>query len=110
VASTQPTSKWVFESRATGGANDTDVEALLTALHPLTVAKYLEAAPTTQPIANYQLTVHVGPSGGKGPRDVSLSITSLSATGNVNGSAEGLNFELDRAIVDKLNSRFGAGK
>jgi hypothetical protein len=110
IASTQPASKWVFESGAIGNANDTEVEALLGALHPLQATKFIEKAPTTEPAGNYTLILHVGPSNGKGPQDHTLRLTSPGATGNVIGSHEDLVFEADRAILDKLDAKFNATK
>jgi hypothetical protein len=109
VASTQPVSKWVIESGGSGDANDADVDALLTALHPLQAAKFVEAAPsTTQPTATYTLTVHVGPANGHGPQDFTLKLTNPDPTGNVTGSYEDLAFETDRAILEKLDAKFKA--
>lgn len=104
-ASTQPASKWVIESGGSGDANDADVDALLTALHPLQATKFLESAPTTQPVANYTLTVHVGPANGHGPQDQVLKFTSPGSSGNVVGSYEDLTFEADRALLDKLDAK-----
>jgi hypothetical protein len=109
VASTQPISKWVMESGGSGDANDTDVDALLTALHPLQATKFLETAPTTQPAATYTLTLHVGPANGHGPQDYVLKLTNPGPTGDVTGSYEDLSFETDRAILEKLDAKFKAG-
>ncbi|HSU66754.1 MAG TPA: DUF4340 domain-containing protein, partial [Tepidisphaeraceae bacterium] len=106
VASTQPASKWVFESGATGPANDTEVENLLTALHPLQASKFVEKSPTTEPAAGYTLTIHVGPANGKGPQDLVLHFMSPGATGDVTGTYEGLTFETDRSILEKLDAKF----
>jgi hypothetical protein len=105
VASTQPASKWVIESGGSGDANDTNVDALLTALHPLQATKFLESAPTTQPTANYTLTVHVGPANGHGPEDYTLKFTNPGTTGEVVGSYEDLTFEVERSILDKLDAK-----
>jgi hypothetical protein len=106
VASTQPASKWVFESGGSGDAIDSQVDAILGALHPLQATKFLDKAPTTEPAGNYTLTVHVGPANGKGPQEVVLHFTSPGSTGNVIGSSEHLTYELDRAILDKLDAKF----
>jgi len=105
AASTQPASKWVFESGATGDANDAGVESLLGAFHPLQASKFIEKAPTTEPAAGYTLTIHVGPANGKGPADYTLHLMSPGATGNVTGTYEDLVFEADRAILDKLDAK-----
>jgi hypothetical protein len=106
VASTQPASKWTIESGGSGDANEAQVDTLLAALHPLQATKYLEKAPTTQPAATYILTVHVGPANGKGPQDYTLRFTDPGATAPVIGSNDELLFELDRAIVEKLDVKF----
>jgi hypothetical protein len=110
VASTQPASKWVVESGGSGDAVDADVDALLGALHPLTATKFLDMPPTTQPAGTYALTLHTGPASGKGPEDFSLRFTNPGATGSVIGSYQDLVFELDRAILDKLDAKFKAAK
>lgn len=104
IASTQPESKWVIESGASGDANDANVDALLTALHPLNATKFLESTPTTQPTASYTLTVHVGPANGHGPEDYTLKLTNPGSTGDVTGSDEDLTFETDRSILEKLDA------
>lgn len=105
VAGTQPASKWVIESGGSGDANDADVDALLTALHPLQATKFLESAPTTQPAGRYTLTVHVGPANGHGPEDYTLKFTNPGTTGEVVGSYDDLTFEVERSIVDKLDAK-----
>lgn len=106
VATTQPESKWVIDSGGSGPANDASVDALLSALHPLNATKYVESAPTTQPVAGYTLTVHVGPANGHGPEDHTLKFTSPGSTGDVIGTYENLTFETDRAILEKLDANF----
>jgi hypothetical protein len=106
VASTQPSSKWVFESGGSGDAIDSQVDAILGALHPLQATKFLDKAPTTEPAGSYTLTVQVGPASGKGPQEVVLHFTSPGSTGNVIGSSEDLTYELDRVILDKLDAKF----
>ena len=110
VASTQPESKWIIESGGSGAANDTDVDALLTALHPLNATKYVESAPTTQPAAGYTLTVHAGPANGHGPEDYTLKFTSPGPTGDLTATYEDLTFETDRALLEKLDANFKAAK
>ena len=110
VAATQPSSKWVFESGASGPANDTEVQNLLDALHPLKAEKFLEKSPTTQPAGTYTLTIHAGPANGKGPQDYALRFTSPGATGPAIGSYNDLKFEVDRSILDKLDSDFRTTK
>jgi hypothetical protein len=105
VASTQPASKWVIESGGSGNANDANVDALLTALHPLQATKFLESAPTTQPAGRYTLTVHAGPANGHGPEDYTLKFTNPGTTGEVVGSYDDLTFEVERSIVDKLDAK-----
>jgi hypothetical protein len=110
VASTQPESKWVIESGGSGPANDADVDALLTALHPLNATKYAESAPATQPAAGYTLTIHAGPANGHGPEDYTLKFTSPGPSGELTGTSEDLTFETDRALLEKLDANFKAAK
>ena len=106
AATTQPASKWVFESGETGDASDSPVDLLLTSLHPLNAIKYIEKAPGGGPVASYTLTVHVGPTNGKGPADYTLHFFSPGTTGNVTGTHEDLAFETERAILEKLDAKF----
>lgn len=105
VASTQPSSKWVIESGGSGDAKEANVDALLSALHPLQATKFFESAPTTQPAGNYTLTVHVGPANGHGPEDYTLKFTNPGTTGEAIGSYEDLTFEVERSILDKLDAK-----
>jgi len=113
LAATQPAaprSKWVFQSGGSGDADDTQVEALLTALHPLRADKYIEKAPTTQPAGTYTLVVYVGPANGHGPQHYVLRLTSPGATGAAIGGYQDLTFETDRSILDKLDANFKGSK
>jgi hypothetical protein len=111
AAATQPATKWIFPSGGSGDANDAQVDALLTSLHPLTATKYLESKPaTTQPVDTYTLTVHVGPANGRGPTDYTLHISAPTPTGPAVVSMNDLTFETDRAILEKLDVNFKGGK
>jgi len=111
AAATQPATKWIFQSGGSGDANDAQVDALLTALHPLTATKYLESKPaTTQPADTYTLTVHVGPANGRGPTDYTLHISAPTPTGPAVVSMNDLTFETDRSILEKLDVNFKGGK
>jgi hypothetical protein len=107
AAATQPASKWTFQSGNSGDANDAQVEALLTALHPLQATKFLDSAPaTTQPADAYTLTIHVGPANGHGPTDYTLRLSAPTPTGPAVGSANDLTFGTDRSILEKLQVNF----
>jgi len=104
AAATQPASKWIIQSGGTGDANDPQVDALLSSLHPLTSQKYLESAPVaTQPADAYTLTLHVGPANGHGPADYTLHFSASSGTAPAIASLNDLTFETDRTILDKFD-------
>jgi hypothetical protein len=102
---TQPASKWFFASGGQGDAEEGQVAALLTALHPLRVDKYLEIAPTTQPAGSYTLAVHT--TDGK---DYTFRFTDPGAAGKVVGSYDDLTFEIDRSLLEKLTGDFKTKK
>jgi hypothetical protein len=102
--STQPASKWTVEGG--GDANDTAVDALLTTLHPLKADKYLDHGPATQPADDYVLTIHAGPTGGHGAADYTLHLRGALAPAPATGEINGLTFETDRAILDKLDANY----
>ncbi len=99
-----PPSKWVLQ----GGANadDDQVKELLDALHPLKVEKYLESAPTTQPTANYVLTVKTIGAGGADTASYELQITDPGGESKLIGRYNDLTFELDRSLLKKLDGDF----
>ena len=107
-ASTQPASKWIVDSG--GDAVDASVDALLTAVHPLKADKYLDHGPTTQPADDYVLTIHAGPFGGHGASDYTVHLRGSATTAPASGEFNGLSFETDRTILDKLDANFKAGK
>jgi len=102
---TQPASKWFFASGETGDAEEGQVNALLTALHPLHVDKYLESSPTTQPAGSYELILHTADG-----KDFKLSFTDPGNNGKVVGHYEDLTFEVERSIIDKLSGDFKTKK
>jgi hypothetical protein len=104
-AATQPASKWIFASGQTGDAEEGQVNALLTALHPLHVDKYQESAPTTQPAGSFTLAIHT--SDGK---DYSLHFTDPGNNAKVIGGYDELTFEIDRSLIDKISGDFKTRK
>ena len=107
-ASTQPASKWTVDGG--GDAVDASVDALLTTVHPLKADKYLDHGPSTQPADDYVLTIHAGPTGGHGATDYTLHLRGSVAPAPATGEANGLTFETDRTILNKLDANFKVGK
>jgi hypothetical protein len=102
---TQPASKWLFASGGQGDAEEGQVDALLTSLHPLRVEKYLEKAPTTQPTATYTLAIRTIDG-----KQYSFHFTDPGAAGKISGGYDDLAFEIDRALIDKLTGDFKTKK
>jgi hypothetical protein len=99
-----PSSKWVLEGGT--AADDDQVKDLLDALHPLKVEKYLESAPTTQPTANYVLTVKTIGAGGAETANYELQIVDPGGEAKLIGHYNDLTFELDRSLLKKLDGDF----
>jgi len=101
---TQPATKWEV---ATGGSakpgDDAKVDALLSQLHPLRATKYLEKAPTTQPAATYVLKVTIGSPGGG---SYEIHLTDPGNAQPLVGTYNGLAFEADRSLLDRLSGTF----
>jgi hypothetical protein len=100
-----PLSKWIITSTTQPtDATDTRVTAILNALHPLKVDKYLESPEASaQPQDHYVLTLASAP-----PLMANYRIE-LIDPGNAKpliGSYNGLTFELDRTLLDKLKADF----
>jgi hypothetical protein len=120
-AQTQPTSqpatqpanlsKWELLSDPKGEASDTKVDAILTGLHPLKVVKYLDAVPTTQakPVATYTINVTTEGAGGANVAEHQIRLTDRGNDQPLLGEYNGLTFELDRAILRRLEGEFTKG-
>jgi hypothetical protein len=113
-AATQPAvelSKWELLSDPKGEASDTKVDAIVNGLHPLRVTKYLDAVPTTQakPVATYTINVTTEASGGAGGAEHQIRLTDRGNDQPLVGEYNGLAFELDRAIIRRLEGDFTKG-
>jgi len=107
---TQPLSKWVFRSGGQGNADDGQVSALLSALHPLHAEKYLESAPTTRPAATFTVTVTTGPGGNSGPGEHTVRFVDPGGDARLIGSYSDLVFEVDRALAKDFDGDFKTKK
>lgn len=99
-ATTQPTpSTWITAEGVDAG--DSAVDAILTALHPLRANRYVESAPT----AGKTITVKLE-TGGGGVRPIGSTELRfiVPADGQPVGVYQGLNFEVDRSLIDKLEA------
>jgi hypothetical protein len=107
-------SQWVRASANGADANDSAVSALLFDLHPLRATKFLEkmppasqptSGPATQPATTaYVLTIKTVAAGGEANTH-ELRIIDRGTAAPI-GQYQGLIFELDRAILDKLKGDF----
>jgi len=85
-------------------ANDSMVESILAAFHPLRAEKYVEAAPTSG--TTIVVTIH---SGGVGafPKDVTmLQIIDPGDAKPPVATYNGLHFEIERTLLEKLEADF----
>jgi hypothetical protein len=108
TAPAEPLTKWVLASEPKGNADDAKVDSLLQGLHPLRVTKYLESAPTTPPTASYVLKVHTTAYGDQPAKvyEIKLTETGVGADAKVIGQYEGLTFEVDRFLLDRVTGDF----
>jgi 7-cyano-7-deazaguanine reductase len=114
AAATQPApeqSKWELLSDPKGEASDAKVGAVLNALHPLRIEKYLETIPTTQakPVATYTINLTTEAAGGANVTDHLIRLTDRGNDQPLVGEYNGLAFELDRAILRHLEGEFTKG-
>jgi hypothetical protein len=107
-STTQPVSRWIVTSEADAPADDAHVDALLSALHPLKVERYLEESPTTQPADAFTLTIQTTEAGGAGQGTYTLHLVEPDSTGPLIGSYNDLTFEVDRELLSKLQADFHA--
>lgn len=113
-AATQPTtikSKWLLAG-GKGDANDTNIQALLSALHPLKAEKILDKFPETQktPVASYEVKISTRAWVDEPARELDLKITDPGGEAKLIGQLGELVFELDRGIIEKLTADFTAPK
>jgi hypothetical protein len=107
MAATQPVKHAVWEiASATPptDAGDSKVDALLSALHPLRVTQY-DATPTTTPANADHYTINLQCP----PPLISSYTIELTDPGNgqpLRGSYNGLNFQVDRSLLDKIKADF----
>ena len=105
-----PGSTWALLSDPKGDADDEAIKNLLADLHPLTVTKYLDAAPTTQPTATYTLSLTTEAPGGAQVTQHQLTLTDPGGEKNLLGTYNGLAFELGRTILPRLEGNFAKKK
>jgi hypothetical protein len=109
-AATQPVTKWqVAAGSDLKDADDSKVDTLLTQLHPLRAQKYLDAAPTTQPTATYVVTVTTQAAGGAPAKTHEIRLVDPGNSKPLIGTYNGLVFEVDRFVADRLKSDFLKG-
>ena len=102
-------SPWRFSSgtSARDEADENDVNALLAALHPLRVEKYVEESPTTQPTKSYRLLIHIDTAGGAKSVDQVIQLIDRGSDQPLLGDYSGLKFEIPRTtLIRFLESDF----
>jgi Domain of unknown function (DUF4340) len=107
TAPAAPLSKWVVTAGQNADADDAKVTTLLSALHPLTVDKYLEPLPATQPAAppNYVLNITTVAPGGSPVVNV-ITFTDPGHDQPLTGYYNGLRFEVPRTITSNFEGDF----
>jgi hypothetical protein len=105
TAPTEPAAKWAFGGTATtrGQVDESKVDDLLSALHPLRTTKYLPAVPTTGPADRYVVTVDTQNPAGK---HVVTVFAAPAGDGSAVAEYNGLVFEAPPALVDRLKGEF----
>lgn len=113
VAVTQPAtapvvkaSIWELKSDPKGDADDESIEALLAELHPLRATKFLESTPTTRPVANISLKITTEGPGGTPVSNHELKLIDPGGDAALLAEYNGLNFELARTFLTKLEGNF----
>ena len=108
---TQPATKWEVVTAGTDPkpADDAKVDQLLTQLHPLRAQKYLETAPTTQPTASYVLSISTAGPGGTPVNRYEITLVDPGDMKPLIGTYNGLAFEVDRSLVDRISGDFLKG-
>lgn len=96
----EPASEWKLVSADRADANDDAVRELLQLLNPLRATRFRESAPTSQPVNRYELTVETA-----GERHV-LRVTDLGDAEPLLAEYNGLVFEVERSLADKLTADF----
>jgi hypothetical protein len=108
---TQPATKWeVASGSETKAADDSKVDSLLSQLHPLRAQKYLEASTaTTQPTATYTLRITTQAAAGAAPKTDEIRLVDPGNSQPLVGTYNGLTFEVDRFLMDRLSGDFLKG-
>lgn len=109
AAATQPATKWEVVSASEGKpADDSKVDSLLSQLHPLRAQKYLEPTtqPATQPAATYVVQVTTQDAGAAAAVNHEIRLTDPGDGRPLVGSYNGLAFEADRFLIDRLSGDF----
>ena len=110
MAATQPVTKWeVAAGDATKPGDDAKVDMLLSQLHPFRATKYIESNPTTQPTASYIVTIVSQAAGGEPAKTTELHLVDPGNSKPLVGTYNGLAFEVDRMIVDRVSGDFVKG-
>jgi len=111
LAATQPTIKWEIMT-ATGEkkpAEESKVDDLLAQLNPLRAEKYLESAPTTQPMATWTVKVATQGPGGSPVNQYAITVTDPGSGKTPIATYNDLTFEVSRTLVEKLEGDFNKG-
>jgi hypothetical protein len=99
---TQPApSEWEVSGDHHGQADDAKVTTLLNDLHPLSAQKFIAAAPTTRPSADYVLVIQSDDGASH-----TLKLSDEGSDGKLIGQLGDLRFELDRSLLDAVNAKF----
>jgi hypothetical protein len=108
----KPPTQWIVASKNDADANDDSVTQFLSDLNPLRAVKYLEkppepsTQPATQPVpVTFVVTIKTVAAGG-GAKTIEVRITDPGGGAKPYGQYQDLIFEVDSAIVQRLQSDF----
>ena len=105
-AAVPPPSTWELKTDPKGDADDEGIQALLDELHPLKATKFFESASTTKPTAGYVIKVTTEGPGGTPVTGYEIKLIDPGSDQPLLADYNGLNFELPRTFLPKLEGNF----
>jgi hypothetical protein len=98
-------SAWIAGTPAGGPANDADIDGILAALHPLKAEKFLDEADVPKTGTTITVTLETG-GGVWAAGKTELTILDPGGAKSPVATYNGLHFEIERSLLDKLEADF----